>query len=250
MKAAPRDWRNARATPLTGGLTNKVWRLDREESSAVLKIDAEPRRAPFRSRQYEARVQRLAAEIGLAGRVLHVDETTLLTEFVEGRGWSEEDCQSDAQLSRLAQSLKRLHALPPTGEEFDATGAARLYVEQIDASLSADAEYCLSVILDTPTSRQVSLCHNDLVRENILLTPDLRLLDWEYACDNSPLFDLATIVEHHHLDERQVAVLMSAYFGNEADAYADELAQQRRVCLALWWLYRAAHNLPTISELP
>ena len=250
MNSAPPGWRDATATPLSGGLTNKVWRLDRADKSAVLKVDTQPRQAPFRSRRYEASVQRLAAGIGLAGDVLYVDDVTLLTEFIEGRGWSEEDCQRDAQLSRLAHSLKRLHALPPTGEVFDAAGAARLYVEQIDASLSANAEHCLAVIVEAPVATEPSLCHNDLVRENILLSPELRLIDWEYACDNSPLFDLATIIEHHYLDERQAAVLMSAYFGDEAEAYADELAEQRRICLALWWLYRAANNLPTISELP
>ena len=41
-----------------------------------------------------------------------------------------------------------------------------------------------------PPPRAPCCCHNDLVVGNIIAAPEIRFLDWEYACDNDPFFDL------------------------------------------------------------
>ena len=83
-------------------------------------------------------------------------------------------------------------------------------------------------------------CHNDLVAENIISTPDILLLDWEYACDNDPLFDIAVVVAHHGLSAGQADVLLDAYFDGDGDSWRHQLAIQQRLYNALNCLWAAA----------
>ncbi len=86
-------------------------------------------------------------------------------------------------------------------------------------------------------SEDLRCCHNDLVAENIVTARGVVFLDFEYACDNDPLFDLAVVAEHHRLSDSAEERLLTAYFGAEAPEKREELAAQRRVYAALSWLW-------------
>ena len=236
------EWADATFRPLDGGLTNRTWLVEAGARRAVLKIDAAPRGAPFNSRPAEARIQALAAEHGLATPVLLATDTVYLTEYVEGVTWSPDCLEQDANLEQLADALRRLHALPLTGRTFDALGAARAYARRIVDRDEARIGECLRKIADGPRPLNLCLCHNDLVVENILNTPETRFLDWEYACDNDPFFDLATIAAHHGLSDAQRMTLLDAYFDGHGERWRDQLARQMRVYEALLWLWEAARE--------
>ena len=91
-----------------------------------------------------------------------------------------------------------------------------------------------------PQPFNLCLCHNDLVVSNIINTPDTRFLDWEYACDNDPFFDLATVVAHHQLDDAQRDRLLDAYFDGDGARWRGQLARQAEVYDALLYLWQAA----------
>jgi thiamine kinase-like enzyme len=90
-----------------------------------------------------------------------------------------------------------------------------------------------------PPSDAVAVCHNDVVAQNIISTPALKLLDWEYACDNDPLFDLASLVGYHNLDERLALALLDSSAGGADAALRDRLAAQVRLYDAIQWLWLA-----------
>ena len=240
-------WRDAKPSLLDGGLNNRTWLLEKEGAKAVLKFDPEVRSAPYNDRQGEALVQSAAAEAGLANRVLYADDRTLLSEYVEGEVWTPRSFADKGNLARLADALRQLHALAPTGRTFDAAGAADVYVQSIDRDPGIVA-ICRDIIAAIRTPQTVCLCHNDLVAENIVATPGIRFLDWEYACDNDPLFDLATIVEHHELSEAQAQHLLDACFENGA-AWQQRLDEQRRLYRALLWLWLASRPGSAAAEL-
>jgi thiamine kinase-like enzyme len=106
--------------------------------------------------------------------------------------------------------------------------------------MSGAAEGHLAVVESAPGPMNLCCCHNDLVAENIIATPDIRFLDWEYACDNDPLFDLAVIVAHHGLSDGQARVLLDAYFDGNGDAWRRQLGVQVRLYNALNWLWSVA----------
>ncbi|MBT8087297.1 MAG: phosphotransferase [Gammaproteobacteria bacterium] len=233
-------WRDARWTPLHGGLTNRTWRLQQDGREAVIKIDDAPRSAPYGSRAEEAEMQSAAARAGLANAVLYADSRVYLTEYASGRVWDGTFFDEEGNLEQLALALKELHALPPSGRRFDAAGAARIYAERIKAPQASLAGQCIGIVEATPRPDEVCFCHNDLVAENIISTPAIRFLDWEYAADNEPMFDLATIIEHHALDAAQAETLLEVYAAGNSAALHARLAAQRRLYLALWWLWLAS----------
>ena len=103
---------------------------------------------------------------------------------LEGVVWSL-DCLEDASnIEQLATALRRLHGLPLTGRTFDALGAARAYAGRISDPDTDRVRECLEKIEAGPLPPNLCCCHNDLVVENIINTPETRFLDWEYACDN------------------------------------------------------------------
>jgi len=235
-------WEGATCTELCGGLTNITWHVNKGDRSGVLKIDQDPRSAPLNSRCDEAYVQNSAAKVGLAPSVVLAEDEFILYEYVEGTVWDRDCLDKEGNLEMLAATLKRLHTLPLTGRSFDASVAAKRYVEKVSGLEPAVVELCTEIISSMRLPQNLCCCHNDLVAENLITTPALVLLDWEYACDNDPFFDLATIVEHHNLSDAQASTLLDAYFNGDGERWRGNLEKQRQLYLALLCLWMAARS--------
>ncbi len=249
MKATPHSvlqglsgWDDATVSELKGGTTNRTWLVKAGRKKAVLKIDDRPRRPPYNSRIAEAEIQSAAAAGGIASRVLFASDTVYLTEYLEGSVWQLTDLDNDGNLESLAHSLRKLHALPLTGRTFDAVGAAHNYASRIANADASQVRDCLRAIEAMPLPHNLCCCHNDLVAGNIIATPEVRFLDWEYACDNDPFFDLATVVAHHKLSAERADYLLNAYFNGDGDRWRRQLARQAEFYEALLWLWEAARS--------
>ena len=235
--AAIPGWEGAEYEELSGGLTNRTYLVDSGHQRAVLKIDEGPRSPPHNSREQEAEVQRTAAEHGLAGPVILARDDVYMTEYLEGEVWTRDALADDGNLVRLATALRKLHSLPLTGRNFDARQAARLYAKNVPARDLEFARDCLDVIDAMPRLQNVCCCHNDLVVGNVIATPDIRFLDWEYACDNDPFFDLATVVAHHQLSADRAKVLLDAYFDGDGRRWQSHMTTMVQFYNALLWLW-------------
>ena len=242
-------WEDASCTELSGGLTNRTWRVTAGGKEGVLKIDDGPREAPFNTRCAEANTQNIAARAGLAPHIILAADGLYFTEFVEGVVWQRSCLEEDSNLELIAGALQRLHTLPLTGRSFDAGVAAKRYVERI-AGLDADVvRKCTELIARMRLPQNLCCCHNDLVAENLITTPDLKFLDWEYACDNDPFFDIATVVEHHELSDAQVTKLLDAYLGGDGQRWREHLEKQRKLYLALLCLWMGSRPESDSAEL-
>ena len=242
-------WQGAAISELDGGRSNRTWLVERDGRKAVLKVDESLRYGPYNSRRSEAHIQSIAARNGLANAVLYVDDRTLLTEFVEGVVWEPGFLERDDNIELVAGTLRRLHSLPLSGRSFDSIIAAKRYVEKIDNPNAGLVAYCTNVIETMRQPHNLCLCHNDLVAENIITMPHMMFLDWEYACDNDPMFDLATIVEHHELDEPLAYRLLDAYFDGDGERWRLKLRKQQDLYLALYWLWLASRPDGSEEEL-
>lgn len=235
-------WKNSTFRELSGGLTNRTWYVESGDRAAVLKIDERPRSAPYNARRAEARIQTTAADAGLAASVLFVSDTAYLTDYMEGEVWCGARLDDDENLRSLARALKTLHALPLTGRTFGAKLAARKYADRIAGADPVLLRRHLRVVDSMPLPHNLCLCHNDLVAGNIISAPDVRFLDWEYACDNDPFFDLAAIVAHHDLVTRQANLLLDAYFDGDGERWRRQLGCYERFYNAIVWLWKASRS--------
>jgi thiamine kinase len=242
-------WESGSCSQLSGGLTNRTWLVSLGDRKAVLKVDNFPRVPPFNDRFAEKRIQTMAAAAGLANNVLFANERVYLTEYIEGKVWTAEDIAVENNLRDLAALLRRLHSQALSGRHFDAIDAAEGYVAKIRISESATARHCIGIVKKLHAPMNLCCCHNDLVAGNFIATPGLRLLDWEYACDNDPLFDLAIVVAQHQLTEAHARFFLDSYFDGDGERWYEKLTQQMALYNALVWLWYASRPNPEPDQM-
>lgn len=237
----------ARYRALGGGLSNRSWLVETEDRKLVLRLDGSRAGAPGVDRRTELAVLEQAARQGLAPNVVYADADAgiLIYEYLAGRCWTRADLESEANLEALARLLRRVHSLPRSGVPFDASGAAARYAGLIrgDEALAAIGRRCREIVASIPPPAEAACCHNDVVAANVIATPALRLIDWEYACDNDPLFDLASLIGYHDLGAGQKGMLLRAYAGDLA--LRERLEEQLQLFDALQWLWLAARAVST-----
>lgn len=229
---------------LQSGLTNRSYLIEVDGRPHVLRLDtAQTEKLGLdRAREYE--IQRRAAGAGLAPRILAAapDEGWLVYEYLEGTALTAEDLADPATLEAIGDLLRAVHALPGSGQVLDVDGAAERYaaIVRSDPGLRRFAQRCVGIVSGTAPPSEIRCCHNDVVAANIISRGGLSLIDWEYAADNDPLFDLACLAGYHDLGEEAVEVLLRAYAGRPDGRIRTRLAEQRRLFDALQWLWLAA----------
>jgi len=232
---------------LKGGLTNRTYRLHRDGIDYVLRLDAEDAGFFQFDRSSELLILAEAGEAGLGPRIVHSDQPRgiMVMEFLQGRVWDDADMQSQSSLESLAELLRKIHALPLCGTRLDtaAVGAAyESYLEQRQG-LHSYASHCVEIINSVPVRDDVVCCHNDIVAANVVEGSSLMMIDWEYSCDNDPMFDLASAIGFHNLDGERADILLDAYAGGVRAETKERLSEQLRVYDAIQWLWLASRHL-------
>ncbi len=168
-----------------------------------------------------------------------------MTEYLHGRVWQEADLESEQNLEALAGLLRQVHVLPVSRSPIDMSRIAEQYEQFLEVrdGLHAFAMNCIRIIRETSVPEQLACCHNDIVATNVIDSGGLRLIDWEYACDNDPLFDLASLIGFHDLGEQKQQALLSAYAGGANRELRERLTEQLRVFDAIHWLWLATRQL-------
>jgi thiamine kinase len=207
---------------LSDGPTNASFLLERAGEQYVLRLDKPDALKLGLNRDSENRICKVVADAGLAPEPLHFDPEAgiYLRRYLPGRSWDVSDLSTPDNLRRLARLLSTLHKQPRIGAGFDPLAAARRYSGQLDSergrSILHDCEDLMKEINEE--SPLPTLCHNDLVCQNILEGKKLVLIDWEYAGIGNPFFDLAVVARHHGMDEESVRYFLDSYLGRPAAA--------------------------------
>jgi thiamine kinase len=241
------DHENADIEELKGGLTNRVYHVRSNGQQCVLRLNADHSGTFNLDRTCELPILDTAAEAGIAPHIFYsdVDAGILVTEYLEGTVWQEADLDSVEKLEALAGLLRQVHELPPCCTRVDLVEIGSKYAEYLRTrhGLHAFASICVNVINEIPSHDQVVCCHNDVVAANVIGSENIKLIDWEYACDNDPLFDLASAIGFHNLDERRQQIFLSAYAGGADNELRERLSDQIRVFDAVQWLWLATRQL-------
>ena len=218
--------RDLKVTPLSGGITNSNYRIDVDGASFVLRLPGADTELLGIDREHEHAANLAAGKLGLGPEVVYFirPEGYLVTRFLPGRPIPPEELRRPENLRRVAEAVRRIHALPPLPGRFDVVQVIRDYVataSRFGVALPDNYPWLAARLDETEAALharplQACPCHNDLLNLNFLLDEQLWILDWEYAGMGDPFFDLANFSDHHDLTEAQDRWLLECYFGQPA----------------------------------
>ncbi|PCC13565.1 phosphotransferase [Pseudoalteromonas sp. JB197] len=113
--------------------------------------------------------------------------------------------------SSLVNKLAVVHNYSATTEAMNIAQELLFYQQsEIYKQYQPHIEIALNTVANMPLN--AGFCHNDLVRENIIVnTADMYLIDFEYAKSNDVYFDLAALAVSFKLNEKQQTELLYNY---------------------------------------
>lgn len=210
--------RSARVTPLSGGVSSEIYRIDDGETSVVVKRALAKLRVAAdwyadtgrnqAERDYLAYVSAFAPES--VPRVLHQGADYFVMEYLGGelRTWKELLLQGDCRpehATAAGRLLGRIHAVSSGDPRVAACFDTRDNFQQLrlepyllaTAARHADLRLTLSAKAECLRAAGGCLVHGDFSPKNILVGDGrLIILDCEVAVDSDPAFDLAFLLNH------------------------------------------------------
>ena len=218
--------RDLTLTALTGGITNRNFRVDAAGTDErwVIRLAGNDTHLLGISREVEHAATVAAAGVGVGPEVTAFirPEGYLVTRFIVGSPVSDEAVHRPETLRRVADSLRRIHDGPAIPglfvplrivEAYRALALARgVVIPAAYDEASAVGRRIEMALLSNPI--ELRPCHNDLLNANFIDDGTrIRIIDWEYAGMGDPFFDLGNFSINHELTPTEDEILLAAYDG-------------------------------------
>lgn len=221
------DWKGKQVAvqPLSGGLTNSNYKVHVDGTHYFVRVPGESTELLAIDRTNEYHNTTAASEAGVAPRVLYYlpEYCVMVLEFLDGTTMSKESLSTPGMPTRMAESIRRLHAGPRFLRDFNMFRLTEYYLRLCEerqiriphgylqqVSTVADIEKAMSVN-PLPTVP----CNNDLLAENYIDDgKQLWLIDYEYSGNNDPTFELGNTCQEMQFDDGQIEEVCAAYFGD------------------------------------
>src|SRR5215470_19426086 len=232
------------------GLTNRNYKIATGNERFVLRIPGEGT-SEYIDRRHEAVAARVAAEAGVNAEVLFFDDNDglMLTRFVDGAVTLNGERFKDlGAVSRAAQAFRRMHDCGRSfATEFDLFQKMDEYLDYLRkkqaripdgyTEVQREAEVVRAALRGRPAALRP--CHCDPLAENFLDTgARIFIIDWEYAGNNDPMWDLGDVSVEAGFGADQDAALLRAYFGGEPPAaQVGRMVMYKAMCDLLWTLW-------------
>jgi len=207
--------------PLSGGILNRSYRLSSAVGDWVVRLPANAENRYQLELSLEQGLLETLSEAGLTAPIVsRKTGDILVTQFLAAAStWTAADARDPKNIVRIASRLRELHGIDhdlppfsatPIAEDYCRTAAERhrLLPEQrewmgqfLELASAYDAE-----------SVPATLCHHDLVAENIMDDGELWLIDFEYAVCAEPLLDLASLASMNNFGAAEQECLLHAYY--------------------------------------
>ncbi|MCI1245147.1 MAG: phosphotransferase [Bacilli bacterium] len=196
------------ATVLKGGLSNGSYLIN---GTDVLRIKFPSDPAFYRPHE-EREVIKATASISLSPRLIAFDVKTgdMVSEFVEGTPFLGPEATIE-EVASLIFALKRMHAIRGEFVPFDLWGRYEEYEKEAGVAALPREKRLKEQVQAAFEGEPLVLCHNDVVRGNVLKRKDgsLILVDYEFAGLNYAEFDFAGLYSENRLDPRVRKKLLS-----------------------------------------
>lgn len=246
--------RPRRFESLPGGLTNVIYKVSGPTGEPVVaRLSSSKSGLLAIDRLAECHNARSAAESGVAPRVIACEPIAgiSIVEWIDGRTFAPTDLDDSRQIARVAAACVRLHAGARCTNDFDMFTVQRNYLAIVQTRGYrlpagyldyAEAVKRISEALSIQASDTVP-CHNDLLAANIIDDGErIWFIDYEYAGNNDPCFELGNIWSEANLPIYRLEELVTGYFGYRSPA---KIARARLLALMSkygWMLWAAIQD--------
>ncbi len=211
-------------TELPGGLTNRNYKVTAGSTCCVVRVSPAGADLLSINRRHEYLNSVAAAEAGVGAPVIGYlpDDQVLVVGYIDGVTLTDASFRVPGVLQRAATSCRRLHAGPRFVNDFSMFGVQRGYLDivtergfrlpdgYLDFQPQAEDIRRALAVADEGTVP----CNNDLLAANFIDDGEqIWLIDYEYAGNNDPCFELGNIWSECHLSLDELAALVTAYYG-------------------------------------
>ncbi len=186
------------AQTLTGGLTNRCWKIVCQQGRSYVWRPTTPITKAFSiSRFQEYQILKAICDTHIGPMPIYINDQGLLVDWVEG-----ESLASGINFDSLLKVQAKIHTIDTTKipvVPFSFLARVDHYWLQIKPDLkSPEFEKIYRDWRNPPSLASVgySLCHFDLAGYNMVKTEQgLKVIDWEYASIADPRMDLALSID-------------------------------------------------------
>jgi len=237
-----------------GGLTNANYLIESAGQKFVLRLPGEGT-ADYINRQAESVAARATAEIGVNAALLLFDaaDGTQLTSFIDGQTMTTAAFKDHGAIARAAAALATVHRTSrPFASRFEVFAMIEHYSAVLAAKGAKPPEGFAEALQKAQAVRAVlaaaapalAPCHCDPLAENFVDTGSkMHLLDWEYAGNNDPMWDLGDVSIEARFDAAQEAVLLESYFaGPPPPGARARVILYKAMCNLLWTLWASIQH--------
>lgn len=226
-------------SPLSGGLTNRNYRIEVAGESFVLRVGGENTSLLGIDRECEHACSLTAAALGIGAEVVAFlpEHNALVTRFIPDRLLSAQDIRQPEILDRVVTSLRQYHEGPCSVGRFSPFASVRSYfaqAQQFRVPFPETIHRAMSLMTQIEAAVQshepACPCHNDLLAANFFDDgTTVRIIDWEYGGQGDRFFDLGNLAVNNQFDEPHELALLRSYFGQ---VRSDDLRRLRLMRLA------------------
>ena len=233
-----------------GGLTNRNYKIDSALGSHVLRLAGEGT-GDYIDRKAEYHNASIASRAGVNAEIVHfdVDNGTMICRYIDNSVTMDIKALRDPEtLRRTGRAFRRLHEC---GNDF--RGQFELF-QQIDQYLGmlrelqaalpegyADVQREAELVRSALSMHQLpnKPCHCDPMVENCIDDGDkMYIIDFEYAGNNDPMWDLGDLSVEGDFTAEQDREILIEYFGHEPKPFdVGRMLMYKAMCDLLWTLW-------------
>lgn len=233
-----------------GGLTNLNYLLEHESNRYVLRVPGEGT-SEYIDRVAESFAARSAAAAGVNADVIFFDVTDglMLTEYVNDAATM--SAARFVDLDACARAGRAFHRLHHSAERFATDFGLFAMIDEYKALLSSkgamlpdgyeDVQRHADGVRAVLETHQVLMVpsHCDPLCENFLDTgAQMYIIDYEYAGNNDPMWDLGDLSVEGGFGPEQDRALLRAYFEREPPSdQVGRMVVHKAMCDLLWTLW-------------